>query len=373
MTKNIFYLTVGFLTVSFFSKCTTDVDLNAPYKAVPIVFGLVDQSVDTQFIKINKSFAGDGNNASYAAINDSVLFSNLSAQVEVLNNGNVIATYPLQEKWVNELENGIFYGDSQKVYYYVPVGGIDEDYEYRLSGSANEGDITFESTVTPVGKVTFTSTFRNTVTPILPVTNNSNSGIKFATANSSTNNQYLNVTPMWTTVANGKNYELSLHFYYFEHTASTIERKLLVWKFGSQTVVNTDGGSTMFQEITGDGFYQMIQSRLANDPDEASIIRRVPDRIEFVVTVADEDLNTFVEVNQPSLGIVTERPSFSNIDGGLGLFAARYTENFKLGGAGQKLMLNKTSLEELIIGQYTSAFKFCSDEPYHTGSSFDCP
>ena len=77
-------------------------------------------------------------------------------------------------------------------------------------------------------------------------------------------------------------------------------------------------------------------------------------------------------MNQPALGIVTERPSFSNIEGGLGIFDARNTETFKQGGLGQKIMLNKASLEELIIGQYTSGFKFCSDEPYHTSTTFAC-
>lgn len=372
MNKTILYIIGVVVIASSLSNCSTDVDLNAPYKAVPIVFGLVDQSVDTQFIKINKSFAGSGNNTTFASINDSVLFNNLSAQVEVLFNGNVEQTYPLQEKWVKNLEQGIFYGDSQKVYYYVPSGGILANRSYRLSGSANEGAVQFESTAKPAGKVSFTTQFKNNVTPIVPVVNNSNSGIKFATANSSINNQYLNVTPTWLTVENGKRYELELHFYYFEHTNTTIERKLIVWKFGKQTTTSTTGGASMSQEIQGAGFYQMLQSRLSNNPNEANIIKRVPDRFEFVVTVADEDLNTFIEVNQPSLGIVTERPSFSNIEGGLGVFAARNTDNYKLGGLGQKLMLNKVSLEELIIGQYTSGFKFCSDEPYHTSTPFAC-
>ena len=41
----------------------------------------IDQSKDTQFVKINKSFIGDGNNVDYASINDGLLFSNVSARV----------------------------------------------------------------------------------------------------------------------------------------------------------------------------------------------------------------------------------------------------------------------------------------------------
>jgi len=368
------YSTIG-LFIAFLigiNSCSTDINLNAPYKAVPIVFGFIDQSADTQYIKINKSFAGDGNNTTYAGINDSLLFTNLSAQVKEIVNGNTVNTYPLQAKWVANIEEGIFYGDSQKVYYFVP-NGINTNATYRLEGSANEGTIEFEGSTKPVGNLAFTTLFRNNITPIVPVTNNSNSGIKFATANSSSNNQYLNVTATWLSVPNGKRYEFELHFFYFEHSTNEgVVRKMINWKFGSQTTSNTNGGSSMSQEIRGDAFYQMLQSRLANNPNEANIIKRVPDRFEFVVTVVDEDMNTFIEVNRPSLGIVTERPSFTNIEGGLGIFAARYTENYNQGGLGQKLMLNKVSLEELITGQYTSGLKFCSEEPYHSDPPYVC-
>jgi hypothetical protein len=372
---NISYLNIGLVSIflTVLTGCSTDINLNAPYKAVPVVFGLIDQSADTQYIKINKSFAGDGNNTTYAGINDSLLFTNLSAEVKEINNGTVNNSFPLQSKWVKNIEEGIFYGDSQKVYYFVPAA-INPNASYQLSGTANEGSIEFAGNTKPVGTLTFTTLFRNNITPIVPVTNNSNSGIKFATANSSTNNQYLNVTATWLSVTNGKRYEFELHFFYFEHSTNNgVQRKMINWKFGSQTTTNINGGSSMSQEIRGDAFYQMIQSRLANNPNEANIIKRVPDRFEFVVTVVDEDMNTFIEVNRPSMGIVTERPSFTNIEGGLGIFAARYTENYNQGGLGQKLMLNKISLEELIIGQYTSAFKFCSEEPFHLGSTFICP
>jgi hypothetical protein len=372
MNRNHVSLSIVFALAYIITGCSTDINLNAPYKAVPIVFGLIDQSADTQYIKINKSFAGDGNNTTYAGINDSVLFQNLSAQVKEVVNGNAVNTYPLQSKWVKNIKDGIFYGDSQKVYYFVPTT-ININAIYQLEGSANEGAIEFSGSTKPVGNIAFTTLFRNNITPIVPVTNNSNSGIKLATANSSTNNQYLNVTATWLSVANGKRYEFELHFFYFEHSTNNgVQRKMINWKFGSQTTPNTNGGSSMSQEIRGDAFYQMVQSRLANDLNEANIIKRVPDRFEFVVTVVDEDMNTFIEVNRPSMGIVTERPSFTNIEGGIGIFSSRYTENYNQGGLGQKLMLNKVSLEELIIGQYTSGFKFCSEEPYHSDPPFVC-
>ena len=51
----LIFISIGLIGVS----CSTDFDLNAPYQPIPIVYGLLDQSSDTQFVKINKSFLGE--------------------------------------------------------------------------------------------------------------------------------------------------------------------------------------------------------------------------------------------------------------------------------------------------------------------------
>ena len=42
------------------SRCTTDVDLTAPYVSIPVVFGLLDAESDTQWVRINRTWLGDG-------------------------------------------------------------------------------------------------------------------------------------------------------------------------------------------------------------------------------------------------------------------------------------------------------------------------
>ena len=41
-------------------SCDTKVDLNAPYMSVPVVFGLLDAELDTQWVKINRTWLGEG-------------------------------------------------------------------------------------------------------------------------------------------------------------------------------------------------------------------------------------------------------------------------------------------------------------------------
>ena len=97
------------------NSCSSDFDLNAPYKSVPIVYGLLDQSLDTQFIKINRSYLGDSNNAQSASINDSTHFSSIVARVDEFDISDTINptnSYSLEEMWVDNIDDGIFYEDS---------------------------------------------------------------------------------------------------------------------------------------------------------------------------------------------------------------------------------------------------------------------
>ena len=42
-----------------FQACTTDVNLYADYKDIPVIYGLIDVSQDTNFIRINRAFSGN--------------------------------------------------------------------------------------------------------------------------------------------------------------------------------------------------------------------------------------------------------------------------------------------------------------------------
>jgi len=43
------------------------------------------------------------------------------------------------------------------------------------------------------------------------------------------------------------------------------------------------------------------------------------------MTVGTQELQTYINVNQPYSSIVQERPSYSNINNGIGLFSSRFT------------------------------------------------
>ena len=354
MKKLVTYI-VGFVLVGLaFLSCKTDFDINAPYKPIPIIYGLLDQSKDTQFVKINKSFIGDGNNVDYASINDSLLFSNVSARVEQYAPGlsSPFKLYDLQELWVGNLQSGIFYEDSQKVYYFVPDAPLNDEHLYQLVVSVDDvqEDITAQTRLLDGSSLSFDYLFSLSF---------GINGLNFADVNLGTSDVFYSPQIKWNTAPRGKRYELTMSFRYNEITSNSSIPKTIYWSLGTQTAIGNgdalNDSEKMFVNLSGEQFFEMVNSRLMDYPNEAQVLKREIVAVDFIVSAGNEDLNTYIEVNEPATGVVTERPTFTNISGdGIGLFASKcevaITGNFSDG-----------SILELCKGSLTSQYKFCID------------
>ena len=354
MKKLVTYI-VGFDLVGLaFLSCKTDFDINAPYKPIPIIYGLLDQSKDTQFVKINKSFIGDGNNVDYASINDSLLFSNVSARVEQYAPGlsSPFKVYDLQELWVGNLQSGIFYEDSQKVYYFVHDAPLNDEHLYQLVVSVDDvqEDITAQTRLLDGSSLSFDYLFSLSF---------GINGLNFADVNLGTSDVFYSPQIKWNTAPRGKRYELTMSFRYNEITSNSSIPKTIYWSLGTQTAIGNgdalNDSEKMFVNLSGEQFFEMVNSRLMDYPNEAQVLKREIVAVDFIVSAGNEDLNTYIEVNEPATGVVTERPTFTNISGdGIGLFASKcevaITGNFSDG-----------SILELCKGSLTSQYKFCID------------
>jgi hypothetical protein len=89
---------------------------------------------------------------------------------------------------------------------------------------------------------------------------------------------------------------------------------------------------------------------------------------ELRMGLANDELKTYINVNNPVTGIIQERPSYTNVVGGLGLFASRasaYVLNIPLESG------NGTSnINALKNGIYTANLNFCDPNPSNT--EFTC-
>ena len=184
-------------------------------------------------------------------------------------------------------------------------------------------------------------------------------GVAFANTTAPGQSVYSDLGIEWGVGNNGKRYQVKMVFNFEEHYAnSTFINRTISTSLGSQVAANNT--SDFFQSYNGESFYNFIDSRLKNNPNESSVVKRVPIGVEFHIIMADENLHTYMEVNEPASGIVTERPVYTNINGGIGLFASRNTTIFDaVNTNNDPIQLSTNSQRELVYGPITSGYKFC--------------
>ncbi len=361
--KNYFLIIV--VLFSFFS-CETDFELNAAYKSTPVVYGLLDQSLDTQFVKINKSFLGDGNNVGYAAINDCTLFDSLIAVIEAYDiSNNLMHQDTLKEIWVGNLDDGIFYEDKQKLYYFTSSNNpLNDEYEYHLKVNAPVQDLSFSA---------FTSLVNNSGSDPFGVIRNYPfrwEGFRFIDDVLIADDNYNDQIFSWRSANNGERYELILRFHFDEHFLDgSIISRFVDWNLGTKKSNDANNKNEFEKTISGSAFYDMISSKLNSYSYESQVLKRTFEEkpLEILLTVGNNILSTYMEVNEPVTGIVTEKPVFTNVENGIGIFASKYQYS-------EPFAIQRGTILELCKGVKTSGFKFCYElvsdiEGYNVG----CP
>src|SRR5688572_5057114 len=140
---------LGLLAAVFvFTSCSEDIDLTAPYKDITVTYGLLDETKDTNWIRIQKAYLGDDNALLYAIIPDSLYYpATLDAWILAFNASNVQVDSIHLERMVNVFvkDPGTFASDSNVLY--RVVGNIDPFRTYQLYIKKPNGDTTSSETI----------------------------------------------------------------------------------------------------------------------------------------------------------------------------------------------------------------------------------
>ena len=302
--KNIYLILSVFLVV--FTSCKTDFDVNAEWEEVTVVYGLLDAGIgeETQQIKISKAFLGKMDALQMAQYADSINFDEgeLAVKVIRIKNNGITDTIVLDE--VLTLRNEGVFNDSIIVYSFENIDFLNSNSEYELLIKNNITGNEVSSATNIVSNFNFDMGagfpfgFIETWIP------GNSSATKFSS------------TPLtWgNSNDNGLQYQIDLIFNYQENN---IDKDLIY------TTSVLEGTSQFAFE--GEKFFNFLKNELVKDP---SIERKFID-IDLVMTVGSEDLKTYRIINEEITGIVQERPQFTNINNGIGLFSSRFTKTRK--------------------------------------------
>jgi len=304
--KRTFYTLLVLAFSVTLSSCDNDFDITADYQDHTIVYGLLNQD-STTYIKINKAFLGNENALVMAKIEDSSVYTTgLDAKLEEWSGESLIKTLQLEPTQINNKEEGIFYNPYQIVYFTNEP--LNTSSIYRLNIMVNNKQVTAETSLIP----DFYSTRPRA----------GSAYIKFL------DNPDVFSVVEWEAPANGKHFQVKIRFNYreksFNHTDSV--NRYFDWGIGSYTADETEGGELFELTYKPDQFYDMCLNNIPYKDAalESEVSGRVPVSVDFIISVADNELYTYMDVNQSGGGISQVVPEYTNIDNGLGLFASRY-------------------------------------------------
>jgi len=86
--------------------------LNAPYQRTPVVFSLLDAAQDTQWVRINRTWLGDGNQLDAALVADSseYLAEELAVEITEQKNGADVQSWTLKDTVISHRHIIFFIG-----------------------------------------------------------------------------------------------------------------------------------------------------------------------------------------------------------------------------------------------------------------------
>jgi hypothetical protein len=282
------------------SACSTDFDVTAPYKEIPVIFGILNKDESVQYIKINKAYLNDEGSAIIAG---SVPDSN-------------IYPYPIEAKlfatYTPITDANIKYIDSVV---------LDTVHLNKEAGSFNANNIFYK---TPAGfKVKYAIINRDTTWANYQIVVEVKLYNRFTKI-------YLNHTFNWNGAINGKMYTTFLRFKFREVddlAGTSVDKYVDMPMFENIKTSNSIGTSKISYTLSGEAFFTYLQAEL--DPLTSSSARReyiAP--LEICFNVAGEELTKYIEINNGSGGLNDIRPDYSNVEGGLGIFSSRMGKLF---------------------------------------------
>tara|TARA_B100001750_G_scaffold226032_1_gene218472 strand:- start:4268 stop:5239 length:972 start_codon:yes stop_codon:yes gene_type:complete len=286
--------------IFFLLSCDTDLDVNADWQDITIVYGVLDAGKDTNFIKINRAFLG--NESAFVMANNADSFNydpnEISVILREINNGQELFFDSLRYI-ILDMDTGIFSNENNIVYYTTKQLNYNHDYKLLIN-KLNGNNISVVTDIVEADEMI----------------DGSGSTVRFF---DNLTEQYRNYFVRCYPVDNGFLYEVYFRFYYDEWDFQSTDTSL---RFIEWRIINDkEPGTSIDDWVLGVDFFTRLSSMINENPTKF----RKSKYIEVVYSVASEELSNFIEVNSPNQSLLLEQPVYSNIENGLGVFASSFT------------------------------------------------
>jgi hypothetical protein len=299
LIKSLFVRIILGITL-FMQGCANDIDINANWKEVMVVYGLLNPTDSIHYLKINKAFLNEKTNALEAAsVSDSLFFDDLEVRVIRQEDQTV---YPCQADNSIPKDSGIFANDRNTLWTFRAK--ISQFNTYRLEILRKSSGKKIEASTLICGQPAVFAPIADT----------------FSTLNL----QLENIPVIYNSGLNTAAYDIRMDFIYDEFPVADTSRKTqksITWRLiTDQRTNNYGGGVRLTNIIPRTAFFQFIASQIKAD----ATLRRRAKYVAFTFYGGAPQLVDYISVSEPSIGIVQKQAEYSNINGALGIFSSRH-------------------------------------------------
>lgn len=343
------FVILAALSTLLLNACSTDFNVTANYEETLVVYGLMDASQDTQYIRISRGFISEDRSALEVALEpDSIYYlaQQLNVSIERVSDG---AKYTFIEDRNLVKDSGIFATAPHLVYILPLKLQADQAYRLRVENMQTGKLVTG---ITPM-----VDSFRLTQpSDVL--------AFEFTT---NLVNKLPNGTPQpievsFSAPVDGKVYDVAVRFYYRQWEGAVSgpgDTMFVEYLFDKGLTSNSlsstnpnPGGQPIVARYNGQDLLSYLSSELSANPNITREPLALP--LEYVYYAGGQDLYDLLRTVQGQSGITAleATPIYTNLEGGYGIFSSRYSKSRS------RIGISTLSKDSLACGQATRALNF---------------
>jgi hypothetical protein len=324
-----------------FNSCKNDLKILAPYKEAISVYAILSPGQSEgyglnlgtkyyrQYIRINKIYLGEGNAYDMATVSDSVNYPHGVLEVSLTRTyygvpagttvGNSTKMEIILKDTVIQLSPGSF-NTNQRLWYTDDSLHTDGEYSLKIRNTITGNVFTSKSVM--ISPIITPGIIQPLGGPYYPV--------PFSASNPSyyyldLSNQNIVRTVKFNSIKNARDYSCIIRFNYIDSTVSGNISKSIDYEFTRVSSTSLDGSEPLQFTYTSAEFFSTVAGKIVDAGDPPGFLARRLIDIEYSVTAGAQDFADFIKISAPSTSIAQDKPAYSNIDGGFGIFSCRST------------------------------------------------
>ena len=314
--------------------CSNDFDVSAPWKDIPVVYGLLNINNDVHYVRLEKAFLDPDQSALIdAQISDSLYYENAVVQLVRLGGQKFTMTrVDGNDATVGFPRDPGIFAQAPNWLYRVSNSQIDLQENEVIELNIDRGN--------GLPLVTAQTVIQEPMVKRSPFGNN----FDFV--------PNLETSLGWSASEAAKIFDVKLIINYAEFPKDApdqFEEKSLVWEWGKGVTFSI---FTPEYKLVKDGseFYSTLAASISDDPN----FSRIFIDMDLVIISGGEELERYINVAVANSGITgsQELPSYSNMSEGMGVFSTQGTLSVK------GLLLTTRSRDSLLDGSITKKLNF---------------